>query len=1274
MRRNPSITLSSFILAVACSLAAASMLASGTAVWAQTTSGSISGTVKDTTGAIVVGATVTATDPSKNASQTVTSNDEGVFVFPQLPPATYTVRVEKQGFKTVDKTGVVLNAQDKLNAGAFVLETGEVSDTVTVTADAGQIQLQTESGERSNVITGDQLKDLALNGRNTLDLLVTLPGFAGESNAGGVGGDQQKVSGPQQALYGFSINGSRPGQSNYTVDGATNIDTGNNGALGFTVNPDAIGEVKVLTSNYQAEFGRAGGAQISVVTRGGTNRFRGNARYYRRHDSLNANDFFNNAANPFIPRPLYRYNYSGYDIGGPVYLPRFGEGGRASWSGKDKLFFFWNQEYYDQSQIPAGLRQLRVPTLAERSGDYSQTTNGNGQQVFIRDLNRTGLCQATPATPTPGTNYQEACFRDPSRATAANPLGLNIIPTGRFFNNGQAILNLYPLPNVTGNPQYNYQLQGVIRYPRREDILRIDYKINKSHSLWGRFINNKDQQTRPFGATFIAGQNIPISDIRQSQPGRSIAVNLNSVLSSTAFNELVFAVTTGTIDIDAADPDKVSRTANGITFQELFPQANIGGYIPSFSFGGIANQTFASASLQPLPFLGKRRLLNITDNLTKVVGQHALKGGIFFQGSVNRNRPQINNNGSVDFANNTANPSNTGHPYANALLGIYNSYSQSDNYPKQDFRFYNLEGYAQDTWRIKRNLNLDFGVRFAHFQPQYIGNGTGSSFFVDRYDPAKAPRLYVPICQSSTPTPPAAACPSGAARRAVDPALLVPGFIPNAANTQSSALIGRLVPNSGDPLNGMWSEKDGAPRGGFKSPAVLISPRFGFAWQPFDKTVVRGGFGMSYDRLQGNVAFGLGTNPPNVNSITIQNGFLSDPARGTVQALSPPNVVGYAQEGKVPVIYSYSLGIQRNIGRGFVADIAYVGTAGRHLSQARNINAIPYLTTFQTSAQDKTLYANSTVPSAESGLPAVYSQAGLNFTGQNALPSILLRPYKGYGTITFREFVGTSSYNSLQASLNRRIGRDLRFGVSYTFSKALGSASIDTASTHPFNTRAYSYGLSDFDRTHVLSANYSYNLPSLSRYVGRKQFTRALLDGYQFSGITRYQSGTPYSIGFGIAGIGTGQRLTGSPDLGTGFYLNGNPSAGRDGLLINPDAFVIPKPGDVGPFPIAYLRRPGYWNHDISLLKNFYFDEKKQRSLQLRFEAFNFLNDTRFINVNGSTSIATADGSTDLNRYSEFKVNPNLRGTSTLPIGQFFGEPSGARAARVIQLGARFSF
>ncbi|HEU0179401.1 MAG TPA: carboxypeptidase regulatory-like domain-containing protein, partial [Blastocatellia bacterium] len=872
--------------------ALALMLLAATIGLGQSTSGSITGTVKDNNGAPIADANVLVTNPATNLTRKVTTNSVGVFTAPQLPPGNYIVAVEKTGFKKLEKTNIILNAIDLVNAGNFTLDVGAVSDTVTVTADAGRIEIQSETGERSGVVTGTQLKELAINGRNYQDFLKTLPGVI----TGTVSSGQTASS--TGSLGSFNVNGTRSNQKELTVDGSSNIDTGNNVDTHAALNPDAIAEVKVLTSNFQAEYGRAGGAFVSVVSKSGTREFHGGGRFFHRNEGLNANNYFRNAnqTDSFrndgkSARNLYRYNSEGYEIGGPVWLPFLGFNKE-----KDKLFFYWNQEWYQQL-VPEGARNIRVPTQAERNGDFSQTTDGNGNPITI----------VNPITrqPYPG----------------------NIVPKSDWDSSGQAILNLYPLPNVAGRSDFNYTSSVSTLYPRREDILRVDYNITERTRLSARYTNNKEERLLAYGS-FASTLNFPLSPISFPRPGRNGVLTLTHTFSPTLTNEFIFGPSSNFIDLRPADDNALASKRN-INVPKLFPGVGAG-YVPNFRFGGISNQAFPTIDFNGLPFINQNHTFNFIDNVSKIVGSHSIKAGFYAQRSRKDQTVFARTDGDINFNNDPNNPLNTGHPYSNALLGVYNSYIQANNFVKGLYRYWNVEGYVQDNWKVTRKLTLDYGLRISWYEPQYDVLLQTGSFNPTQYDTSKAVRLYFPVCLGFDAK---GAC----QRRAVDPALRVPGFQPTMTNTLPPNFIGAIVLGSGDLADGIGQASKGFPRGGYNNRGPQWGPRLGLAYDIFGdgKTIVRGGFGISYDRVQGNIAFDQIANPPTVLQPQLLNDQLKNLTPGQTGLIGPSGVVGYALDGKLPTIYSMSLGVQRDIGFKTVIDVSYVGTLSRHLFWAR---------------------------------------------------------------------------------------------------------------------------------------------------------------------------------------------------------------------------------------------------------------------------------------------------------------------------------------------------
>ncbi len=1200
---------------------------------------SIVGTVKDTSGGALPGATITVADVARGVTQTVQSSPQGTFVFPQLTPGTYTLTAELSGFKKVERSNVILPTASKVNVGILVLEVGNVSETITVEADAGRLQIQTESGERSDIVTNRQLRDIALNGRNIVDLMKLVPGV--------ITARSLTTSTVTNVVDQLNINGTRSLQHEYTVDGVTNLNLGNNTGGLVSVNPDALEEVKVLTSNYQAEYGRSGGGFIALTTRSGTRELHGGLRYFRRHDSLNANTYFNNArggSEAGLPRPLYRFNYYGWDLGGPVPFVGTKE--------DPKLFFFVAQEYYDQLVPQTASVNIRVPTVAERTGDFSRSVDGAGRPVVVID----------PIT--------------------GQPFPGNIIPAGRIYAPGRSILNLFPTPNTAaGGNLYNFTSQEPSNYPRREDIARVDWQITPRTRLSGRFVYNKDDQQFAYGTT-TASWNWPLTVTdRKNGPGKTLSFTLTHVFSPSLTNEFVYGAGRGGVLIAPSD-DRATRAATSINTPLLFPDANTGNLIPSVTFGGIASITTNAANPAASgtvgtsvfgPFDQKFVINNFIDNLTKVHGRHILKAGVYYQRASNSSNSQTNVEANIDFTSSASNPLNSGYPFANALLGVYSSYTQASSKPVASYYYYDLSGYIQDTWKATSRLTLDLGLRLSHFEPYYNSIGDGAYFDPSLYDPSKAPRLFRPVCVALPCT--------GNNLRAMDPGVT---GAPTTANTLGSFFIGKLVPNSGDLTNGMGLTADGYLRGGIEGQAVLPQPRLGFAWDVSGqgRTVVRGGFGVSFDRYQSGVGVGSGaTNQPFVFNPTLTNGYLQDLASSSGGALAPQSVQGVDPKGKWPAIYSYSAGVQREIGRGIILDVAYVGSQSRHNPRRVNLNVLPFGTTFKASAQDPTK-TNGVVPAVEPGLPAVYANTGLNFTGANAYAIDFLRPYQGYSDIIYYYFDGRTSFNSLQVALQRRFSKRFTFGLAYTLSRATTTVSDDATFTNNLDPAAFDYGPATFDRTHYFVANYVWNLPKGSKLLGGGWLARGLLDNWTVSGISWVTSGNPAELTLTISGQDAGNRVLGTYTNGNGaglqprFYLNGE---GQDAPNdINTGAFVVPAIADAGPYPRFYLRNPGFQNHDLSLFKNFPLGASGKRSLQLRVEAFNIFNHPQFSAVNRTTNVTNAAGQTGaaiFNNYTGLTVTNNVRpANSTAVLGSFFGEYSATRDPRIIQLGVKLYF
>src|SRR5262249_3319596 len=624
---------------------------------AQQISGSITGVVKDSQDAVISVAKVTLTDQAQGAARSTASGTDGAFVFTPVQPGSYTVTVEAPGFKKFEQKDIKVFASDRVTLGNLVLAVGALAETITVEASAAQVS--TQGAERAGILTARQVLDLAMTGRDFLDLARTIPGVV---YTGGLGGIQ--------------ANGNRGNQNNFTLDGVTNVDTGSNGGTLATTNIDMIAEMKVITNAQPAEFGRSSGAQIEVVTKSGTKDFHGTGYFFHRHEDLNANSWRNNVDGR--PKDFYRYNTEGFNVGGPVFIP-----GKFN-KNRDKLFFFVGIEWQGQL-VPQGLHNVTVPTALERQGDFSQTHDGGGAPVTIFD-------PANGKAPFPG----------------------NVIPKNRLNPDGRKVLNWYPLPNALGvDPSYNYQTAASNTYPRREDIYRGDYKINEKWKAYARYIKTHDETSMAYGQ-WNASYNIPFGPMSFGAPGWSYVANVTTIINPTLTNEFVFGSSRNDLHItpitDAFNASKV-----GVSYTMPFPDADKLKLVQNWNFGGVPNGP--TTGFAGRPFLNFNHTHDITDSLAKVHNAHTVKGGIYLHKSLKDQTAFTSVNGIINFDRDANNPLDSNWAFSNALLGNYDTLQQSNQVLNGQYRSWNVEWYVQDNWRATRKLTLDYGIRFYWVQP-----------------------------------------------------------------------------------------------------------------------------------------------------------------------------------------------------------------------------------------------------------------------------------------------------------------------------------------------------------------------------------------------------------------------------------------------------------------------------------------------------------------------------------------------------------------------------
>lgn len=1241
-------------------------------VSAQSITGTISGIVTDSADALVPGAMVTVTNEQTNETRNVTSNSEGRFSVAALQPGRYTLRVEREGFQTLERRGTVLSANENLALGEMKLDTGQVSQMVSVMSEGQRVER--ESSDLTARLTADQINLISTKGRDITSLLRLIPGTSNNDDIEAVG------EGFGTDLPNFS--GQRGRSAVASVDGLFAGEPSGSNKLSMTISQDAVAEVKVLRNNYGAEYGNNGGALINVVSKGGTKDYQGSVYYFVRNESLNANSFFNNKAR--LVRPIYRHKIPGFNFGGPVPLPRFGEGKDSVLN--DKVFFFFSMEK-PRTITPTDPVTVTVPTAFERIGNFSQSRNSGGTVPIVLD-------------PLTGLQFPG-----------------NIIPNHRINKSGQALLNYFPLPNspTAANPG-RYINQRSVDVPKSSYVIRFDIKPSNNDSIYWKAqwwtSDNEGLGTSgwPNGGGGVDRWGIS-SHYLYKDNGWS--ANWVRVVSSRVVNEFTFGMRH---DSEGFVPSEgmiegLTRDALNYTAPQLFPTNNKFNLVPTVT--GWSSVSGNPANINWLDRWGEVGndyiKPSFADNVSVIKGNHSLKFGAYYQRLLNREAPGGGKwSGDLNFgtaATFTTALGSTGFAYSNALLGNFQTYTepQARNFTNSEITIF--QWYAQDEWKVNRQLTINYGMRWGYHSPFFQRDGQGSNFDPSRWDPAKAPLLYEGYCVGQPNGIPAlgTAC-SAANSRAVDPRNRPS---PTAVQLLPANLVRSFVPGTGDLLNGIVLNGDPTAPKGFRHTAPIDwEPRLGIAWDVLGKgeTVLRAMGGIYHaPRIGGGTggagASSLGANPPQQRTFTVNFGNIDQIPNLLPGALNFPTALRALEvDSKTPTVYNFQLGVQQEIGFKTILEVSYVGSLARHLGEQRNINAVP----------DGARFVDCRVIASALCRP----QNRDPLTAANPKNNDFLRPFRGYGDIQRNTWGGTSNYNSLQVQANRRYASGFQYGVAYTYSKSFDYANDDTSDVN--NSRPYkefNYAPSDFDQTHILTVNYIYDIPGLSR-KSNNRFVKAIFDNWQISGTTSYVSGKPKNLAtFGASGItytaGTATITAGQTcppgsfqtsatvctmitDF-TGGQVNARPNiicdpmsgvSGRDSsgtpYVINVGCFAPPTAlGQTGNLPRNSVRMPSIFNNDLALFKNIKVGER--REIQLRWEVYNIFNHSNFRDIDAAMQFGIA------------QVNPNPSQACTAPgntctavirqnrdtsFGQAtsFGTPTSARTPRVMQGSVRINF
>jgi hypothetical protein len=1195
-----------------------------TPILAQSGLGSITGSVHDSSGGTVAGASVRLRETATQVTRTTATNESGLFTFPSVVVGTYTVSITRAGFKERKIENVSINGFQQLALGQITLEVGTAAESVTVTATAEQALVK-DSAVRYATVQAKQVTEMPLAGRNWINLLKVIPG-ATPTNGNALNGREYTATGYSD----FRINGKAGNQTQVNLDGGSIVDQGSDAKTSVAPSLESIQEVSVLTNNFQAEYGTRGGTVINVVTKSGTNKFHSTIFDYMRNEALNANSWANNYLG--TPRPRYRFNYFGANLGGPIK--------------KNKLFFFYNYEKFLQD-IPATIALSRTPTDLEREGNFSQSvTNAAGQRPVIYF---------------PGT------------ALSGNPVPVpnNVLPANLINPLGKALLAMFPKQNINNNPLQNYQLQVNNKQPRYANNVKTDWNINDSTRAYVRYtFDGGTQEDRSTGATWGNLEGFT----KRPRPDRALAASMTRAFSPSTVFEALYSWNYDQVQWLPADPAGNTKTKYGLSgLPTVYKPTN--DILPS-----VANTGYADFAFTRMPAIATNNEHQFSSSLTWTHGSHIFK----FGGQHIRNyKDEIDSisdggdRGTYDFGV-SASAFDTNYGPSNVLTGALSRFQQVQNVKRKNAIYTDVHVFIQDTWKVKSNLTLDYGVRFYHVPTQHElrpAETLDAVFLPSKFDPTRAPRFY-----TYDPTNTSAV---------IDPAN------PSVKYTGQAATILQwtIVHGSGDPLNGVVAlGAPGVGNTGVPNPKwLLFAPRGGFAWSPRGntKTVIRGGFGWAYNRI--NIAQAINDFE---NGLTPRVDYRQT-SLSTLSAtsnLAPITARSFAARDessrKVPTVYDFSLSVQRELPFGTILDVAYIGNLQRHQSIQFNLNDIPLGTAFDPK------YIRPGVAGANFFGPVNASNPGA-LGGSNTVDNILMRPYLGLNTLNMNVNAGNLMYHSLQVSANKRFSHGLTFQAAYTLSRL--ESGTESIGPYYHNWKDYTGGLAGGDagdRRHVFTLNYTYDIPSVAKTLRLDNLVgRAILGGWRMGHLFTYVSGQRTTVTLGsIQQAGTTANVAetsklflGTPDVDPRLALTADPNALNRDLAHYFDAtkFALPGfyPAYDGKGDRNYIVRPGNFANDMTLTKAFKIRESHAFELRAAFyNAFNQVRRTTII-----TSVAyKANGRTFADGFTLFNTpealvarNSNLTGTALYNqyrTGVGHTNLTDVNVMRVIEIGLKYRF